>query len=60
MKLQEPCTTLSVAKFKEYFTVYLLVVNGPNLGTKNLASLSVDVCKADKIDLTGRQPATQF
>ena len=36
-------------------TVYLLVVNDSEIGTKNFASLYVDVCKADIIRLKGRK-----
>ena len=41
-------------------TVYLLVVNDSEIGTKNFASLYVDVCKADSICLKGRKSSTHF
>ena len=41
--------------------MYLLVVNGSKIGTKNLASLYVaGVCKADKSSIKGGQPWTHF
>ena len=42
-----------MAKLGESLTVYLLVVNGSKLDTKNFAGLYVGVCKADKIALKG-------
>ena len=45
---------------KGYLTVYLLVNKGSKTGTKHFASLSVGVCKADKIGLKGGQPSTHF
>ena len=56
MKLLESCSTISVAKLNECLTIYLLVVNDSKIGTKNFASLYVDVFKADKIGLKGGQP----
>ena len=58
--LLESCSTISVAKLNESFTVYLLVVNGSKIGTKFFANLYVSVCKADKIGLKGGQPSTYF
>ena len=60
MKLLESCSTNSEAKLNESLTVYLLVVNGSNIGTKYFASLCVGVCKADKIGLKGGQPLIHF
>ena len=52
-KLLESWSTFSMAKLGESLTVYLLVVNGSKLDTKNFAGLYVGVCKADKIALKG-------
>ena len=38
-----------MAKLNKSLMVYLLVVNDSKIGTKNLASLYVDVCKADEM-----------
>ena len=51
MKLLESCLTISVVKLNESLTVYLLVVNGSKIGTKNFASFYAGICKADKIGL---------
>ena len=48
MKLLESWSTISVAELSDSLTVYLLV-NGSKIGTKNFASLYVDVYKVDKI-----------
>ena len=58
MKLQESCSTISVAKLNEYLSVFVLV-NGSKIGTKTFASLYV-VCKANKTGLNGRQSSTHF
>ena len=41
MKLLECCLTTSGEKIHESFSVYLLLVNGSNIGTKYFASLCV-------------------
>ena len=40
--------------------LYLLVVNGSKISTKNFLSLYIGACKADKIFLKVRQPSTNF
>ena len=42
---------------KESLIVYSLVVSGSSIGTKNFASLHVDVLVADKISLKGGRPS---
>ena len=49
MKLLESWSKIPVAKLNKSLMVYLLVVNDSKIGTKNLASLYVDVCKADEM-----------
>ena len=49
MKLLESGSTISVGKLNYSLTVYLLVANGFKIGTRNFASLYVDVYKVDKI-----------
>ena len=60
MRLQESCSTISLAKLKKSLTAYLLVVNGYKIGTTKLATLYVCVYKADKTGWKGRQPSTHF
>ena len=50
--------SLRVDLCNESLTVYSFLVEVFNLGTKNLASLYVRVCKTDRISLNGRQPST--
>ena len=59
-KLLRSWSTFSMAKLGESLTVYLLVVNGSKLDTKNFAGLYVGICKADKIALKGGQPSADF
>ena len=60
VKLLESCSKISVAKLNESLTVYLLVVNDSKRGSKNVASLYLGVCKADKIGLKGGKPSIHF
>ena len=57
MKLLESCSTISMSELNESLTVYLLVINGFKIGTKNFASLYEGVCKADIIVLKDGQPS---
>ena len=49
MKLLESWSKIPMAKLNKSLMVYLLVVNDSKIGTKNLSSLCVDVCKADEM-----------
>ena len=60
MKLLDSCSTTSVPKLNESLTVYLLLVNGSEIGTKYFASLYVGVCKANKFGLKDEKPSTHF
>ena len=60
MELLESWSAISVIKLNESLTVYLLVVNGSKIGTRNFASLYIGVCEADEIGLKGGQPSTYF
>ena len=60
LKLLESCSRISVVKFNEFFTTYLLVVNGSKIGTKYFSSLYVGDYKEDKIGLKVGQPSTYF
>ena len=57
MKLLESCTTISMSELNESLTVYLLVINGFKIGTKNFASLYEGVCEADIIVPKDGQPS---
>ena len=58
MTLLESWSTITVTKINKSLTVYLLVVNDSETGTKNFASLYVGVCKVGKFCLKGRHPST--
>ena len=60
MMLQESCSTISVEKLNESLAVYLLVVNGSKICTKNFSSLYASVYKEDKVGLKSVQPSKRF
>ena len=45
MKLQESCLTISMGKLNESLTVYLLLVNGSEIGTNTSLQLSLIIFK---------------
>ena len=49
MKVMESWLIISVAKLKESFTLYPLVVNDSKIVTENFACLSVGLSKSEKI-----------
>ena len=49
MKLLESWSKIPMAKLNKSLMVYLLVVNDSKIGTKNLSTFYVDVCKADEM-----------
>ena len=60
MKLRESYSTISVAEVNKCWTMYLLIINGSNIGTKYFASLYVGVYKAYKACLKDGQPSAHF
>ena len=54
------CSQIASAKWNHFLTVYLLLVEGSNIGTKILARWLVLVCKADRSDLNAGQLFTSF
>ena len=49
MKVMESRSIISVAKLKESFTLYPLVVNDSKIVTENFACLSVGLSNSEKI-----------
>ena len=60
MKLLESLLTTWVLKLSKSLIMYLLVVIGPKIGTKNFSILYIGVYKADRIGLKWGQPSTPF
>ena len=55
----ESCSSISLTKWSDSLTVHSLMVT-ELIGTRNLAILYADVLKADKMDLKGWKPSTNF
>ena len=54
------CSQITSAKWNHFLTVYLLLVEGSNIGTKILARWLVRVCKVDRIGLNAGQLFISF